>query len=107
MNDALTTSVVGRTKSVVQGVGGLFAFSVKTGAVNISGRGLHSSTYHLNLSRFGSQKPQQASTSQLNMRRFCPRDSPTCPSKNAHVKPKSGHVEPIKRAYVELKSGRV
>ena len=30
VNDALTTSVVGRTKSVVQGVGGLFAFRVKT-----------------------------------------------------------------------------
>jgi solute carrier family 35 protein len=42
VNDALTTSVVGRTKSVVQGVGGLFAFQVKTGAVNVSGLVLNS-----------------------------------------------------------------
>ena len=42
MNDALTTSVVGRTKSVVQGVGGLFAFRVRTGVVNISGLVLNS-----------------------------------------------------------------
>jgi|TARA_B100001142_G_scaffold308431_1_gene339962 solute carrier family 35 protein len=42
INDALTTSVVGRTKSVVQGVGGLFAFKVKTGVVNISGLLLNS-----------------------------------------------------------------
>jgi len=35
------------------------------------GRGLHSSTSHLNLSRFWTQKLQQPSTSQLNLRRFC------------------------------------
>jgi hypothetical protein len=35
------------------------------------GRGLHSSTSQLNLSCFWSQKPQQASTSQLNLGRFC------------------------------------
>lgn len=42
VNDALTTSVVGRTKSVVQGVGGLFAFQVKTSAVNLGGLALNS-----------------------------------------------------------------
>ena len=35
LNDALTTSVVGRTKSVVQGVAGLFAFSVSWGVTNV------------------------------------------------------------------------
>jgi len=35
------------------------------------GRGLHSSTFQLNLSRVRSLKPQQASTSQLELRRFC------------------------------------
>ena len=42
LNDALTTSVVGRTKSVVQGVGGLFAFSVEAGLVNVGGLTLNS-----------------------------------------------------------------
>ena len=42
VNDALTTSVVGRTKSVVQGVGGLFAFSVEIGWINVSGLSLNS-----------------------------------------------------------------
>ena len=42
VNDALTTSVVGRTKSVVQGIGGLFAFSVEIGWVNVSGLSLNS-----------------------------------------------------------------
>lgn len=42
VNDALTTSVVGRTKSVVQGVGGLFAFAVEVGAVNVAGLSLNS-----------------------------------------------------------------
>jgi hypothetical protein len=37
----------------------------------VPGRGLHSSTSPPNLSRFWSLKPQQASTSQLNLRRFC------------------------------------
>ena len=37
----------------------------------INGRGLHSSSSQLGLSRFWSLKPQQASTSQLNQRRFC------------------------------------
>jgi hypothetical protein len=37
----------------------------------LTGRGLHSSTSQLSLSRFWSLKPQQASTSQLNLRRFC------------------------------------
>ena len=36
-----------------------------------SGRALHSSTSQLNLSRFWSQMPQEASTSRLNLRRFC------------------------------------
>ena len=35
------------------------------------GRGLHSSTSQLNLSRFLSLMPQLSSTSQLNLRRFC------------------------------------
>jgi solute carrier family 35 protein len=42
VNDALTTSVVGRTKSVVQGVGGLFAFAVEIGFVNVAGLSLNS-----------------------------------------------------------------
>lgn len=42
VNDALTTSVVGRTKSVVQGVGGLFAFAVEIGVVNVAGLSLNS-----------------------------------------------------------------
>ena len=37
----------------------------------LAGRGLHSSTSHLNLSRGRSLKPQRASTSQLTLRRFC------------------------------------
>jgi hypothetical protein len=37
----------------------------------VLGRGLHSSTSQLNLSRFWSLKPQPASTSQLNLKRFC------------------------------------
>jgi hypothetical protein len=36
-----------------------------------STRGLHSSTSQLKLSRFWSLNPQQASTSQLNLRHFC------------------------------------
>ena len=42
LNDALTTSVVGRTKSVVQGVAGLFAFSVSWGVTNVCGLTLNS-----------------------------------------------------------------
>jgi solute carrier family 35 protein len=42
LNDALTTSVVGRTKSVVQGVAGLFAFSVSWGMTNVIGLTLNS-----------------------------------------------------------------
>jgi solute carrier family 35 protein len=42
LNDALTTSVVGRTKSVVQGVAGLFAFSVSWGLTNVLGLSLNS-----------------------------------------------------------------
>jgi hypothetical protein len=38
--------------------------------LRLHGRGLHSSTSHLNLSRFWSLKPQQASTSHLILRRF-------------------------------------
>ena len=38
----------------------------------VDGRGLHSSTFQLNLSHVWSLKPQQASSSQLNLRRFCP-----------------------------------
>ena len=41
-NDALTTSVVGRTKSVVQGVGGMFAFAVEATVVKWSGLTLNS-----------------------------------------------------------------
>jgi solute carrier family 35 protein len=37
LNEALTTSVVGRTKSIVQGIAGLFAFKVHTSATNLSG----------------------------------------------------------------------
>jgi len=37
--------------------------------VEVGGRALHSSTIQLNLSHFWSLKPQQASTSQLNLRR--------------------------------------
>ena len=36
-----------------------------------AGRGLHSSISYLNLSRSWSLQPQQESTSQLNLRRFC------------------------------------
>jgi hypothetical protein len=35
--------------------------------VHVAGRGFHSATFHLNLSRFRFLKPQQASTSQLNL----------------------------------------
>ena len=38
---------------------------------NEAGRGLHSSTSQLNLSRFFSLTPQLSFTSQLNLRRFC------------------------------------
>ena len=48
----------------------------KIGAT-IHGRCLHSSTSQLNLSRFCSQGPQQASTSRLNQRRFCLRNLST------------------------------
>jgi len=42
-NDSLTTSVVGRTKSIVQTVGGLFAFGdVQISALNLGGVGLNS-----------------------------------------------------------------
>lgn len=37
LNEALTTSVVGRTKSIVQGIAGLFAFHVQTGLMNVVG----------------------------------------------------------------------
>ena len=37
----------------------------------IGGRASHSSTSHLNLSRFWSLQPQQATTSQLHPRRSC------------------------------------
>mmetsp|Transcript_38555 Transcript_38555/g.53538 ORF Transcript_38555/g.53538 Transcript_38555/m.53538 type:complete len:376 (+) Transcript_38555:332-1459(+) len=43
-NDSLTTSVVGRTKSIVQSLGGLFAFGdVKISALNLSGLAVNSS----------------------------------------------------------------
>jgi hypothetical protein len=41
------------------------------------GRGLHSSTSQLNLSRFCVPKPQQVSTPRLNLRRFCLRNLST------------------------------
>mmetsp|Transcript_25275 Transcript_25275/g.47800 ORF Transcript_25275/g.47800 Transcript_25275/m.47800 type:complete len:364 (-) Transcript_25275:234-1325(-) len=42
-NDSLTTSVVGRTKSIVQTLGGLFAFGdVQISAMNLSGVGINS-----------------------------------------------------------------
>ena len=37
LNEALTTSVVGRTKGIVQGVFGLFAFHVRASATNVAG----------------------------------------------------------------------
>jgi len=37
LNEALTTSVVGRTKSIVQGVAGFFAFKVHTSMTNLCG----------------------------------------------------------------------
>jgi solute carrier family 35 protein len=42
LNEALTTSVVGRTKSIVQGIFGLFAFHVHTSATNVAGIFLNS-----------------------------------------------------------------
>ena len=42
LNDALTTSVVGRTKSIFQGLVGLVVFHVHTGLLNILGIGLNS-----------------------------------------------------------------
>ena len=54
-----------------EGDGGPHYLHARGAAQGAGGRGLHSSTFQLNLSRFWSQKPQQASTSQLNTRRFC------------------------------------
>ena len=65
------------------------------------GRGLHSSTPQLNLSSFWSQKPQQASISRLNLRRFCIRiqmKPPDIAHKSSHVRPISGHMQPGKSA---------
>ena len=45
------------------------------------GRGLHSSTSQLNLSRLWSLMPQLTSTSQLNLRRFCRCNFPNSPRK--------------------------
>ena len=45
------------------------------------GRGLHSSTSHLNLSRFSSMKPQQASTFELKLSRFCHSNRQPSPQK--------------------------
>ena len=56
----------------------------------VRGRGLHSSTFQLNLSRSSSLKPQHESTSQLKL--IFVRSLPTHPTESAHVKPKSGLV---------------
>jgi hypothetical protein len=45
------------------------------------GRGLHSSSFQLNLNRFWSLKPQQASTSQLSLTHFCRCDFENSPRK--------------------------
>jgi hypothetical protein len=58
----------------------------------VAGAYLHSSTSQLNMSRFWSQRPHQASLSRLNLGRLCSRHLPSLPTERAHVKPKSGHM---------------
>jgi len=95
MNDALTTSVVGRTKSIVQGVVGLFAFHVHAGLLNILGISLNSvgvAWYAYEKYTGGKQKPAHGAVpeslstcvihredSQLEL------ESPQAPKSRAHL----------------------
>jgi len=56
------------------------------------GRGLHSSTSQLSLSRLYVQKPQIASPSRLNLRHLCLCNLSKQGTKRAHIEPKSGRV---------------